>query len=118
MSSRDPKPSPCGWCGTPTIEVTWDEQMDMPPFGTTRLEPHALDAPHILAAIVAGRDLWQLYNNALGIRTRKRGRAWPRRNKNPPGHTLTTHQCGYHYTGLPEITLDTVRPPTPENPPF
>ncbi len=115
MSTRTPVITPCPHCRIDVLEARWDDQDGMPPIGTARLDPVALDHQQRVACIITGVRLWQLQDSPLGLRTSLHTRWWPARPVN--GHVLPAPRCGTTWDAFP-VDLKPLTITYPDDPPF
>lgn len=115
MSATTPLAATCTKCGRRVLEVRWDFDLDTL-IGRPRLDPIELDAQQIVACVITGMPLWQVYEHAGRTVTSQRGPLWPREPM--PGHIVPEHTCDRTWTGPAVILADPAPAATSATPPF
>lgn len=108
MSAVSPLAASCPRCHARVLDVRVDFDLGVL-IGAPRLDPTVLEDAGIVACVITGIRLWQVYEHAGRTVTSQRSAGWPR--KPMPGVVLAEHTCKRVWPGAP-IDLAPLTAPT------
>jgi len=114
MTAITPLMTVCGRCGRHVLEVRVDFDLGLL-VGSPRIDPVELDNTQVVASVITGVPLWQVYEHGGRTVTSQRGRLWPREPM--PGVIAPEHDCARTWTG-PPLVLAQPMPAALTEPPF
>lgn len=114
MSAVSPLMTKCRRCAAHVLEVRVDFDLGVL-VGSPHLDPVVLTDQQVVACVITGAPLWQVYEYGGRTVTSQRGRLWPREPM--PGEIVPEHDCARTWTG-PPLVLAQPKPPALTEPPF
>jgi len=116
MTATSPLIVTCPRCRRRVLAARWDHHENTL-IGQPVIDPIALTTQQILACIITGTRLWQIYPHNGHTVTSHRTRWWPTHQNHPGGHTAPEHDCDTHWAA-PTLNLAPDPVLTPADCPF